>query len=81
VLDLGFHLIKVLPSKLSAQPNSDFALVRNPIDLQGHELSDSETCPRRGKNGAILKCLKMRALARPTVLNFQEFLWSEENGD
>jgi len=81
LLDLGFHLIKVLHSKLSAQPNSGSALVRNPFNPQGHEFSDSETHARKCNNWAILKCLKMRGFERPAVLIFQEFLWSEENRD
>jgi class I fructose-bisphosphate aldolase len=62
-LNLGTHLIKALRSKLPTQPNPSSALVRNPFDFQGHESCDSETCPCKGKNGAILKCSKKPRLS------------------
>lgn len=80
-LDLGLHVIKVLRSKLPAQPNPGSALASNPFDLQHPEFPDSETRTRECNSRAILKHLTIHAFVLSLILNSQEFLYGEENAD
>src|SRR6266852_2935012 len=77
-LDLRLQLIKVLRSKLPAQTNPSSALVSNLSDLQRHGLC-SEEQPNKCNNPAIRNSLQEWKLQLSEVLNFQEFLFDEEN--
>jgi hypothetical protein len=78
MLDLRLQLIKVLRSKLPAQTNPSAVLVSNLSDLQRHGLC-SEEQPNKCNNQAIRNSLQKWELQWSEVLNFQEFLFDEEN--
>src|SRR5438309_10968229 len=78
-LDLRFHLIKVLRSKRPAQPNPRSALPGSPFNLQSHGPLVRKHTVAKCNNGAIHNSLHGHDLEVPAILNFEEFLFGEEN--
>ena len=77
--NLGLDLINVLRSKLPAQPNPWFALTRNPFNLQRHGFSGSKAQSYECNYEAIHNFLRRCDLELLPILNFEEFLYGEEN--
>src|SRR5207245_10052522 len=78
-LDLHFHLIKVLRSKRPAQPNPRSALPGSQFNLQSHVPLVRKHTVAKCNNGAIHNSLHGHDLEVPAILNFEEFLFGEEN--
>jgi hypothetical protein len=77
-LDLRLHLIKVLRSKRPAEPNPRSALTRNPFNFQRHRSLVRSTL-FECNDWAIHNSLHGLDLEVSPLLNFEEFLFGEEN--
>jgi hypothetical protein len=78
-LDLSLQLIKVLSSNLTAEANPRSVFTGNRLNFQRHWISESEAHSCECNEWAIHHSLKRCALELPLVLNFEEFLFAEEN--
>jgi hypothetical protein len=69
----------VLSSNLTAEANPRSVFTRNRFNFQRHRISESEAHSCECNEWAIHHSLKRCALELPLVLNFEEFLFAEEN--
>jgi len=76
-VDLDLHLIKVLGSKLTAQPNPRSALTTSPFNLESHASLVRGTLLRMQQLGHS-QFLAGRGLEAPAMLDFEQMLFSEQ---